>query len=236
MAGEIVKSDAVCLAIRAWSRTSHVTAWLTGLGRVTTVVKGATRPKSAFLGQYDLNYTCEILYYARAKGELHALRECTPLKTREPLRGDYRALVLAERFRALAADLAPSGPESAEWLELLERSLDRLTALAALAPLDAETAIQELLTYELAALRLAGLAPELNAGALELRGERSLVVEPATLECLKDPRREKNLKILLDAARVIGVYYTIHLDASAAERRMLLNLISKTRKKKENAE
>ena len=55
---------------------------MTSEGPVTTVVKGAVRPKSAFLGQYDLNYTCEIVYYSRAKGELHALRECSPLSTR----------------------------------------------------------------------------------------------------------------------------------------------------------
>ena len=95
MAGETVKAEAVCLRIVPWSRTSHIVQWLTPTGKVTTVVKGAVRPKSFFLGQYDLNYTCEIVYYARGKGELHALRECTPLVFREGLRGDSRALALA---------------------------------------------------------------------------------------------------------------------------------------------
>ena len=96
MAGETTKTEAVCLDIRPWSRTSHIVRWMTPDGPVTTVVKGAIRPKSAFLGQYDLNYTCEIVYYSRAKGELHALRECSPLSTRDSLRSNYRALVLAE--------------------------------------------------------------------------------------------------------------------------------------------
>ena len=55
MAGETIKTDAICLGIHPWSKTSHVTSWLTPSGRVATVVKGAVPPKSAFLGQYDLN-------------------------------------------------------------------------------------------------------------------------------------------------------------------------------------
>ena len=57
MAGETGKSEAICLDIRPWSRTSHVVEWLTPHGKIRTLVKGAVRPKSAFLGQYDLNYT-----------------------------------------------------------------------------------------------------------------------------------------------------------------------------------
>ena len=107
MAGETVKTEATCLRINPWSRTSHVVSWLTPSGRVATLVKGAVRPKSAFLGQYDLNYTCGIVYYARAHGEAHALRECFPLERRDDLRGDYAALAVASYFRALADELAP---------------------------------------------------------------------------------------------------------------------------------
>ena len=123
MAGETIRTEAVCLDIRPWSRTSHIVTWLTPVGKVATVVKGAVRPKSAFLGQYDLNYTCDILYYARAKGELHALRDCVPLDLRESLRGNYRALALAGYFRQLVSELAPSGPDCRPWYELLSSSL-----------------------------------------------------------------------------------------------------------------
>ena len=46
MAGETTKTEAVCLDIRPWSRTSHIVRWMTPDGPVTTVVKGAVRPKS----------------------------------------------------------------------------------------------------------------------------------------------------------------------------------------------
>ena len=126
MAGETLKTEAICLSVTPWSRTSHVVAWLTPAGRVGTVVKGAVRPKSAFLGQYDLNYTCEVVYYARAKGDLHALRECVPLDRRDALREDYAALALAGYFRFLADRFAPQGPDCAEWYETLSSALDGL--------------------------------------------------------------------------------------------------------------
>ena len=37
MAGETIKAAAICLDVRPWSRTSHVVAWLTPAGKVTTV-------------------------------------------------------------------------------------------------------------------------------------------------------------------------------------------------------
>ena len=61
-------------------------SWLTpDTGVVSTVVKGAVRPKSAFLGQYDLFYECELVYYVRERGDAHAIREVSPLKMREGL-------------------------------------------------------------------------------------------------------------------------------------------------------
>ena len=223
MAGEMIKTEAICLDIRAWSQTSHVVSWLTPSGKVTTVVKGAVRPKSFFLGQYDLNYTCEILYYARARGEVHALREAAPLARRDALRGDYRALALAGYFRRLAAELAPGGPDAADWYDLLGGALDALAGGAA-------KPLAELLAYETAALELLGLKPALGeeGGVLTLRGERRIPVSSAVASALAAPRAERNADFLIDAARVIGVYYAFHVDCASDVRRSVLTLISRT--------
>jgi len=226
MAGEIVKSEGICLAIRPWSRTSHVVWWQTPTGRVTTLVKGAVRPKSAFLGQYDLNYRCEILYYARAHGELHALRETTPLDRRDGLRGNYRALVLADYLRRLVTELAPDGPDAADWFALLERTLALLGAEGSVPT--GEAALRELLVFELEILDLAGLRPDLadEEGLSRLRGERQMQLSPEVVACLRNPRGEKNPKILLDAERAIGVFYSFHLDCARDVRRAVLRVIS----------
>ena len=223
MAGETIKTEAVCLGIHPWSRTSHVTSWLTPAGRIVSVVKGAVRPKSAFLGQYDLNYTCEILYYARASGELHALRECAPLNTRDYLRGDYRALVLAEHCRHLASELAPSGPDAAEWYELLSDTLDSLRGTSAADLLPA------LLRFEKQTLVLSGVWPEMPAGGgeLTLHGDRRIPVPSATASALEDLASTSDPKILLDAARVISVLYAFNLELATDSRRSVLQLICK---------
>ena len=225
MAGETTKTEAICLDIRPWSRTSHIVRWMTPEGPVTTVVKGAVRPKSAFLGQYDLNYTCEIVYYSRAKGELHALRECTPLSTREKLRSSYRSLVLSEHMRAQVAALAPHGGESESWLAALADALDSLCADAADSP---RRLVAELLGFELEILSLSGLSPEIEAesGSFSLRGERQMPISQEVARCIDDPKAEKNMQILLDAARAIGVFYAFHLDSAPEARRTVLRMIS----------
>lgn len=224
MAGETVKSEAICLAIHPWSRTSHIVTWLTPRGKVGTVVRGAVRPKSFFLGQYDLNYTCEILYYGRARGDLHALRDCVPLNRRDALRDDYRALALAGYFRRLVSDYAPFGPDGADWYALLSDALDALAARAPDVPL-----VHRLLRFELDVLHLQGLSPEIEAeaGAFRLRGERTIPVSPEVAAYLRNPApTEKKSRIPLDAARVIGVFYQFHLDCASDVRRTVLALIS----------
>ena len=225
MAGETTKTEAICLDIRPWSRTSHVVRWMTPDGPVTTVVKGAVRPTSAFLGQYDLNYTCEIVYYSRAKGELHALRECSPISTRENLRSNYRALVLAEHMRTQVAALAPHGGESESWLAALADALDSLCAAAEDSP---RRLVAELLGFELEILSLSGLSPEIEAesGSFSLRGERQMPISQEVARCIDDPKAEKNMQILLDAARAIGVFYAFHLDSAPEARRTVLRMIS----------
>ena len=232
MAGETIRTEAICLDIRPWSRTSHVVTWLTPDGKLATSVKGAVRPKSAFLGQYDLNYTCEILYYARAKGELHALRDCVPVEMREPLRGDFRALCLAGYFRRLVSDLAPSGPDCKSWYDLLSSSLSHLIPNP-----------RSLVSFELRALDLAGLKPDFSGydrtadwspfsvetGSFSSDEGRIIRISREVAEYLENPSQNpKNLQTPLDAARAIGVFYQFHLDSASVARREVLKMISET--------
>ena len=235
MAGETIKTEAICLDIRPWSRTSHVVSWLTPSGKVSTVVKGAVRPKSQFLGQYDLNYTCEILYYARGKGDLHALRECTPLDMRESLRGDFRALALAGYCRRLVAELAPVGPDCRDWYALLGGSLS----------VSSGDYVRRLVVFELEVLRLAGLKPDfsgydrqgewsafgIESGAFGAEADgRQIRISKEVAEFLSKPTViQKNPEIPLDAARVIGVFYQFHVDCAFDVRRSVLKLISQTK-------
>ena len=240
MAGETIKTEAICLDIRPWSRTSHVVSWLTPMGKVSTVVKGAVRSKSQFLGQYDLNYTCDIVYYARAKGELHALRECVPREMREELRSDYRKLALAGYMRRLVAELAPMGSDGEAWFKMLSSALGRLISWSA-DRMKNETLVGLFLEFELDVLRISGLAPdfskydrnaEWSAFSVETGNfgnceGRCIRVSRETAEYLANgAKNAKNQHIPLDAARVIGVFYQFHLDCASDVRRTVLEMIS----------
>ena len=233
MAGETIKTEAICLDIRPWSRTSHVVSWLTPTGKVATVVKGAVRAKSPFLGQYDLNYTCDIVYYARAKGELHALREAVPVELREELRGDYRKLALAGYFRRLVAELAPMGEECRAWYGLLRRGLG-----------DLRPKTEDLVRFELEVLGLSGLKPDfskfdknaewsafsLETGSFGTNEGRCIRVSRDVADYLAGgAKNARNSQTPLDAARVIGVFYQFHLDCASDVRRTVLGMISSSK-------
>lgn len=151
----IIKTQGIALRIRPWSRTSHVVTWLTpDHGRVSTSIKGACRPKSAFLGQYDVAYTCELLFYRRDHDGLHAIRECAPLQLRESLRHNWRAAATASYLCDLAARAAwPQQPEAADHYQLLTDSLDRLCT--------ATPDPGQIFAHELALLEHLGLMPDL---------------------------------------------------------------------------
>ena len=234
MAGEIIKTQGIVLAVYPWSRTSHVVTWLTpDHGPVTTLVKGAVRPKSAFLGQYDLFYTCDLLYYARATADLHALREVTPHTFRENLRGRWRETALAGYAAGLVKDLAPANAESAAWFSFLENLLSRLENAPTTPPL------QELVRLEMEILQLAGWAPdftdmdthaEWSPFAIDLgrcgEGARTVRLSPRTVGVLIRPDAPGHaLETVKDAVRFLGAFLAYHIERPPDIRRALVSLL-----------
>jgi len=152
----IIHTEATALQIRPWSQTSHMVTWLTPeYGRIVTAVKGACRPKSAFLGQYDLFYTCDLLFYRRERDGVHAIRECSPTVLREPLRRCWRSAAAAAYLADLTARVTASHQESAAVYALLNRTLDAL-------PRTPHHGLKALiLRYEVNLLAKLGLTPNL---------------------------------------------------------------------------
>ena len=232
MAGEIIKTEGIVLQIRPWSRTSHVVTWLTpDHGPVATLVKGAVRPKSAFLGQYDLFYTCEILYYARASGDLHPLREATPRETRDNLRGRWRETSLAGYAADLIRELAPASDESLEWFAFLSRLLDDLSADVPAF----RSRWHALIRLEMGILTRAGLAPDVSGMdpsaawtpfAVDLgrcgEGQRTIRLAPRTVAALRGaPHGDEE-----GAVRFLGVFLAYHLERPTDIRRSLVTLLA----------
>lgn len=242
----IASTEAIALRIHPFSNTSHVVTWLSPeFGRVTTSIKGACRPKSFFLGQYDVGATCELLFYRRESNGIHAVRECCPLSRREGLREDWRRAAAAGYACDLASRLAQPALEASELYALLGATLDSLEK-AVLPPSKA------VLAYELLALRAAGLAPNLDlcegcpgAGGRDCRfalnagrpachrappapGEPTVMVPAGVLQALKDfeesegrgiPPSWSDPTIELGLRRFLGVFISYHLEFPASIRR-----------------
>jgi DNA repair protein RecO (recombination protein O) len=151
----IVRTSGVLLRVDPFSKTSQITTWLTPEhGRMVTLVKGAQRRRGNFVGQYDLFYTCELLFYCRERTGLHLLKECSPLETRCGFRHDWRAAACASYCCDLAARLSPLEGRHPELFALMGRVLD---ALGEYGPASAFV-----FWFELRALGVLGFAPQLR--------------------------------------------------------------------------
>ncbi len=234
MAGETVKTKGIVLDIRPWSQTSHIVTWLTpDRGPVTTLIKGAVRPKSAFLGQYDLFYTCELIYYARAKGELHAIREASALDARDCLRGNFRATAFASYAAYLVKEHCPHSGEAAAWFVFLERTLNALCAV------DRPSSLT-LVAMEMDFLTLAGLSPDFSIAdftaesvpfAIDL-GHAGIGAKTVHLSCgaarlIASHGRDGDIspEDIVAAIRFLGLFLRYHLDLPPDIRRSALQLL-----------
>jgi len=244
----IDKTDAITLRVSPLRSTSHVTVWLTRDGvRKAVLVKGALAPRSPYAGQYDLGYTCELLYYTRDRGGLHQIRECAPLTTRPYLRTDWAAMACASYACHLINLTLPEGGCVPALYPLLDAFLD------ALAHRPGTTTV---FRFELDLLNVLGLAPRLNActrcgarcgtpgpaavfsaeaGGLLCRrcapesdGERQPVAA-AVLDFLRDADRpdggDLSLMAEFQTARILGHFLDWHLDLSPDCRAITLRLL-----------
>jgi len=151
----IVKTQAVVLRMIPFSETSRVVLWLTrDHGKLATIIKGAHRRRSPFVGQVDLFYTCELLVYLRQFRGLHIVKECSPLKPRTPLRSRWRATACASYFTELIARISPLYAPHPELFRLLDMALDYFADQSALE--------LGLFWFELKLMKVMGIAPQLK--------------------------------------------------------------------------
>lgn len=189
----LLKTLGICLNIRPFSKTSQMVTWLTpDLGRVTTPVKGAQRPKSAFLGKMDLAWTCELVLYAHSVQGVHHLRECTPLVLHEALRSRWRLAETAAYLCDLTMRIAQ--PHLAN-PALFARLSEVLEGLPDCRPAELPLV---LLWYEVQVLLAAGLAPQFAVCARCAPSPRhTFSVEEGRFVCEHHPSRLTHPSTLL---------------------------------------
>ncbi len=87
------RTTGLILRTRPLTESSLIVSWLCpDLGRISTVAKGARRPKSSFRGKLDLFYEADFSFSRSRRSELHNLREVRLHQTHEGLRRDLDKL------------------------------------------------------------------------------------------------------------------------------------------------
>ncbi|MFT7513959.1 MAG: DNA repair protein RecO (recombination protein O), partial [Candidatus Omnitrophota bacterium] len=165
----IEKTDAIVLKWHPVTNTSRIVIWFTrSHGRVTTIIKGCQRPNSLFLGQFDLFYTCELLYYLKEHNDLHHTKECSPFKRRDNLRTDWRAAAAASFFTDIVLRVCPPRAAHPDIYDLLDQALDEINVNGI------NFAI--FFWFELKLLQLLGHAPQM-AHCIDCQKEQPLAAQ-----------------------------------------------------------
>lgn len=189
--------NATGLILRTYplTETSLIIRWLTaGYGRISTVAKGARRPKSSLHGKLDLFYLVDFSFSRSRRSELHTLREATILQGHNFIRRDLGYLHQA----CYCASLVELATETETPLpEVFSLFVGLLECLPLQPPMP-----QTMLAFELKLLAELGLEPSLEETRLS-GGARDLALHlrqeqwPSVAALTLDPGPAKELRSFL---------------------------------------
>ncbi len=187
------KTVGVSLKRAEYHETSQlITFYTRDFGKVSTIAKGARRPKGRFQGGIDLLTLSEITFLESQTGSLATLTEYTVKerfpRLREKLECFYAASFLAELMLLATTDADPH-PEA---YELLVSSLSALE--------DVSRPQELVLAFQLKLLDLVGMQPQLEACCLctrriEPRTDAHFQAQAGGILCTTCAREVDTLKV-----------------------------------------
>jgi len=149
----------IILRTRPFTETSLIVSWLAEeQGRISTIAKGARRPKSPFAGKLDLFYRANFSFARSRQSELHTLREVGLCETHSKLRTELDYLRQAAYCAALVEQATERDTPLPAIFELMRGLLEHLPKHAPLP--------QTIFTFELKLLNELGLGPDLEESKL----------------------------------------------------------------------
>ena len=149
----IESAHGLILRTRPLTETSLIVNWLTpDLGRISTVAKGARRPKSTFAGKLDLFYAADFSFSRSRSSELHNLREVKLQETHGAIREDLLKLQQAAYAANFIVQATETQAPLPEIFELLQNFIRHLCTQ----PMGAT----DIFIFELKLLHELGLAPD----------------------------------------------------------------------------
>ena len=149
------RTTGLILRTRLLTETSLIVHWLTeDFGRMSTVAKGALRPKSAFRGKLDLFYLAEFSFARSRRSDLHVLSEVSLQESHSGLRRDLTRLRQAAYCAALIEQTTETETPVPAVYKLFKGLLGLLPATA--------PQPRTIFAFELKLLQELGLEPDLT--------------------------------------------------------------------------
>jgi DNA repair protein RecO (recombination protein O) len=158
------------LRTRRLTETSLIVNWLTpDSGRISTVAKGALRPKSSFRGKLDLFFLAEFAFARSRRSDLHTLREMTLLETHPFLRTELQALRQASYCAALLEQTTETDTPLPGMFEMM---LGYLSSCSNTSDPAFVTNPQRVFAFELRLLNELGLEPDFEKSRVSMETRR----------------------------------------------------------------
>ena len=158
----------IVLRLHRHSESSLIVRWLTvDSGRVSTLARGARRPKSPFTGKLDLFVEADLTFHRSRNTDLHTLREVEVRDYHLPLRAEVERLQVAAYGSALLEQTTESDTPLPGLFELFAGLLQQLSVSGPRPRL--------IFAFELKLLDALGLSPSLETAGLK-PAARELIV------------------------------------------------------------
>ncbi|MCU0783003.1 MAG: DNA repair protein RecO [Verrucomicrobia bacterium] len=200
----IQSATGLMLRTRPLTETSLIVLWLTPeFGRISTVAKGARRPKSPFAGKLDLFYLADFSFSRSRHSDLHALREVSLRETHRKLRNDLGLLQQASYCAALVQQTTETDTPLPTVYELMRDLLDHLVQH----PSQPQTTF----AFELKLLKELGLAPDLAERKLSA-GAKRILEELAKQDWPAISRLKLSMAQTRELQQFLHVFLIYHLD------------------------
>ena len=163
------RTTGLVLRVYPLTESSLIVHWLTAdCGRLSTVAKGARRPKSPFRGKLDLYYLADFSFRRSRRSELHLLKEIGLKQTHPGLRSEIGFLHQAAYCAALIEHATETETPLPLFFQLFLEFLDYL-------PRQSPQPIG-VLAFELKLLDELGLRPAPSGPELSPASSRLLVL------------------------------------------------------------
>lgn len=138
-----------------FGNTGLILRWLTpDSGRMTTMAKGAMRPRNSYGLQFDLYYLCEIEFIPARQGDMHTLKEVRLVDPYLGLRREWKTLLTLEYFGALIEEMTETGTALPDDFDLFFKAVEYLNTHSA--------SLQLIERFEKKLLEIHGLASEVK--------------------------------------------------------------------------